>query len=80
MKYNMQIQSVPELRVPKQTLITFLFFDLENWYSGLMNFIDIHFDIRNHFGTLKAKNISYDYRKIFQIFTYFVTSLQVIKR
>ena len=66
-----EIQSVPELRVPKQTLITFLFFDLENWYSGLMNFIDIHFDIRNYFGTLKAKNISYDYRKIFQIFTYY---------
>ena len=37
------VQSVPELRVPKQTLITFLFFDLETWNSGLMNFIDIHF-------------------------------------
>ena len=26
-----RIQGVPELSVPKQTLITFLFFDLETW-------------------------------------------------
>ena len=26
---DIKIQGVPELRVPKQTLITFLFFDLE---------------------------------------------------
>ena len=76
------IQGVPELRVPKQTLITFLFFDLETWYSGLMNFIDIHFDIRNYFGTLKAKNISYDYMENISnihLFCHFSASYQEIK-